>query len=196
MSLIASSDKKRDPIPDGMYQAVTIGVIDLGTQYNERFMNRTHKVLIMWELPEVAITFSKDGIETTAPRVISKKYTLSLGEKANLRKDLQSWRGRSFTDEELRGFDLFTIIGKNCMLQLINESKDGKSYTNISSIMPLYKGMEVLNPVSKTLTYSLADGMNIPQDIPDWIKEVIKKSTEYTANEEFYSNNTQDDVPF
>jgi hypothetical protein len=189
MGLMATAEKKRDPIADGVYQAVTTQIIDLGTQYNEHFGKSSHQVMITWEIPELTIKFEKDGKEIEAPRVISKKYTLSLGEKANLRKDLQSWRGRAFTDQELEGFDLLNVLEKNCMLQIINTTKDGKTYSNISSILPLYKGMTPIPPYTKAQYYSIAEGFDIPDAVPQWIKDVIMKSEEF-------KNNKPEDVEF
>ena len=37
---------------------------------------------------------------------VARVYTLCLHERAALRKDLESWRGRKFTEQELDGFDL------------------------------------------------------------------------------------------
>jgi hypothetical protein len=182
MGLMATAEKKRDPIADGVYQAVTTQIIDLGTQFNEHFGKSTHQVMITWEIPELTIKFEKDGKEIEAPRVISKKYTLSLGEKANLRKDLQSWRGRAFTDQELEGFDLLNVLEKNCMLQIINTTKDGKTYSNISSILPLYKGMTPIPPYNKAQYFSISEGFDIPDSIPQWIKDVIMKSEEFKNN--------------
>jgi hypothetical protein len=201
MGLIATAEKKRDPIADGVYQGVTVSIIDLGTQFNEHFGKSTHQVMITWEIPELTIKFEKDGKEIEAPRVISKKYTLSLGEKANLRKDLQSWRGRAFTDQELEGFDLLNVLEKNCMLQIINTTKDGKTYSNISSILPLYKGMTPIPPYTKAQYYSIAEGFDIPDTIPQWIKDVIMKSEEFKNNKpadvEFEGDiPVNSDVPF
>ena len=201
MGLMATAEKKRDPIADGVYQAVTTALLDLGTQYNEHFGKSSHQVIIMWEIPELLIKFEKDGKEVEAPRVISKKYTLSLGEKANLRKDLQSWRGRAFTVEELEGFDLTNVIGKNCMLQIINTTKDGKTYSNISSILPLYKGMSPIEPFMKTLYFSMSEGFDIPEALPQWIKDIIMKSEEFKNNapvsqEQDTGVPVSDDVPF
>jgi hypothetical protein len=157
--------------------------------------------MIMWEIPELLIKFEKDGKEVEAPRVISKKYTLSLGEKANLRKDLQSWRGRAFTMEELEGFDLVNVLEKNCMLQIINTTKDGKTYSNISSILPLYKGMSPIEPFMKPLYFSMSEGFDIPESLPQWIKDIIMKSEEFKNNapisqEQDNSVPVDDSVPF
>ena len=199
--LIATAEKKRDPIADGTYQAVCCALLDLGTQYNEHFGKSSHQVMIMWEIPELLIKFEKDGKEVEAPRVISKKYTLSLGEKANLRKDLQSWRGRAFTVEELEGFDLTNVLEKNCMLQIINTTKDGKTYSNIYSILPLYKGMSNIGPYMKPLYFSMSAWFDIPVAVPQWIKDIIMKSEEFKNNapvsqEQDTDVPVSDDVPF
>ena len=68
------------------------------------------------------------------------RYTLSLHENAALRRDLQSWRGRAFTETELAGFDLKTVLGVPCMITLVH-SPDGK-YANIQAVAGLPKGME------------------------------------------------------
>ena len=76
------------------------------------------------------------------PRAISREYTLSLHKKANLRADLESWRGKGFTDRELEGFDLENILGKNCMLNIIHKQTEKAIYANIVSVMPLMKNMQ------------------------------------------------------
>jgi len=70
---------------------------------------------------------------------IFKNYTLSWSDKANLRLDLQSWRGKPFTQEELRRFDLKTVLGAWCMLNIIERpGKDGtKIYSNINGVTPV-----------------------------------------------------------
>jgi len=97
-----------EPIAAGMYQAVCYGVVGLGTQtpLNPAQENDSGEVFT---------------------RTTSKKYTLSLHEKSKLRPDLVSWRGRDFTDAELRGFDLENLLGVPCTLQIINKDFDGKS---------------------------------------------------------------------
>jgi len=78
--------------------------------------------------------------------VVTKTYTASLNEKANLRKDLESWRGRPFTVEELQGFDLEKVVKAPCMLNLVAQTtKAGKTWTGIAAIMPLAKGAEKLD---------------------------------------------------
>jgi hypothetical protein len=143
----------------------------------------------------------RDGEKISLPRMVSKTYTLSLGERANLRKDLESWRGRIFTPEELKGFDIQNLIGANCMIQVIHKTKDGKTFANISAILPLYKGMSKVQPENKTTVYILEQG-NPPEDTPKWIVERIHQCEEWRsmadATEEYHYEdaNLDDDIPF
>ena len=77
---------------------------------------------INFELPNLTKEF-KPG-EGQKPFSIGKEYTLSLSSKSNLYKDLVSWRGKPFTEEELEGFDLSKLLGKPCQIQIIH--KQGK----------------------------------------------------------------------
>ena len=45
------------------------------------------------------------------PMTINKSYTVSLHDKASLRKDLAAWRGKDFSDEEAKGFDVQYLEG-------------------------------------------------------------------------------------
>ncbi len=164
-------------IENGVYQGVCVAVIDLGTQLNTYFNKKEKKMLIMWELPTLLITFQKDGVDITMPRVISKQYTQSFAEKAILLKDLQSWRGRNFTAEELGGFEVNNLIGVNCMIQVMNNTKDGKTYAKVANVLPLYQGVPEVKPAMNPIMYSVADD-EIPENIPNWIKSLILKSDE------------------
>lgn len=68
-------------------------------------------------------------------RVSTWPYTVSLNEKANLRKDLEKWRGRKFSADELNGFDLESVIGAPAMLNIVhNEGDEGQVYANVNGI--------------------------------------------------------------
>jgi hypothetical protein len=72
------------------------------------------------------------------PMSISKNFTASLGENAILRQELENWRSRAFTADELKGFQLKNVLGVWAMLSVVKEQgNDGNEYTNISSINPV-----------------------------------------------------------
>lgn len=127
------------PAPAGVHQAVCVDVVDLGilevTYKGET--KRQHKVNLAWQINEDR----DDG----KPFLVFKRYTLSLHEKAGLRKDLESWRGKKFTRDEELGFDVETIIGTNCLLNITHNQQGDKTYANVVSIMPLAKGMPTLS---------------------------------------------------
>lgn len=200
---ILASDKGGgfDPIPEGLHYAICTAVYDLGTQFSEKFGKSSRKVLIQWELPEERIDIEKDGEKLNLPRATSKQYTLSLHEKALLRKDLESWRGRSFTEKELAGFDILVLAGIPCMLQIIHKKKDAKVYANIVTITPVPKGMPKKQPENPIRTFSIDDDKCMPEGMPEWIQNIIKESEEYRDKEYCSSNDDppppgDDDIPF
>jgi hypothetical protein len=183
MSLIAKDPggTNYEPVPEGVFQAICYGIYDLGTQYNERWNKTAHRVIVAWEIPDSRIELEKDGKKLNLPRGISKEYTLSLHEKAALRKDLQNWRGRTFTKEELAGFDLANVLKANCMLQVLHATKDEKTYANVAAIMPLMKGVEKKAPENTPVLFSLSDKQPIPSSTPKWIVDKIQAAKEYTG---------------
>ncbi len=183
MGLIANGKTKKnlDPVPADTYRAVCYAIYDIGTHVNPVFKSKNHQVIIIWELPDLLMDYEKDGVTKQMPRVISKTYTLSLGEKAILRRDLQSWRGRVFTEEELDGFDIKNLLGANGLLQVIVKKKEKGTFAEVSTIMPLMKGMQKVEPATEKQFYSMQDGMDIPENTPKWIREKILSSLEFTG---------------
>lgn len=165
------------PIPEGTYLAVCNMLVDLGIQYSETYKNTSNKVLIGWEIPELVIEL-EDGEHT---RTISKQYTNSLNESANLRQDLAAWRGRDFTAKELEGFDLRAIIGTSCLISIIHrQGNNGKTYANIASIMALPKGTAKGQLSENALVFDFdKDDLAKIETFPKWIGDLLKKSNTY-----------------
>jgi hypothetical protein len=139
MPIIAkSSGGSFVPCPPGAHSAVCVDVIDMGLlEVNWGGKKKSqHKIRIVWQVEEV--------MGDNKPFMVQRRYTLSLHEKATLRKDLESWRGKQFTAEELEGFDIEVLIGVPCLLNVIQEKKDGSTYANVASIMRLPKSMNAL----------------------------------------------------
>ena len=193
-----------DPVPRGVYHAVCYAMIDLGTQYNEMYGNEQHKCWVSWELPEERMEYEGEN----RPRVISKFYTVSLHEKSNLRNDLESWRGKAFTVDELLGFDISKLLGANCQINVIHKTnKKGQTRAQVGSIMPLSRNMQKKQPENEKLYFSWEDhGHDLPENLPDGIKSMIMKCREW--NEQGQMNDYlpdpdqppidsyDDDIPF
>ena len=134
---------KREVIPAGNYAARCYQMIHIGTVAEvilgeEKILN---KVRIGWELPTETRVFNEEKGEQ--PMVLSEEFTLSLHEKAKLRKFLASWRGKDFSEEEAKSFDVTKLLGAPCMLNIIHKpSKKDPSqiYAVIGSCSPFQKG--------------------------------------------------------
>lgn len=172
------------PAPNGPNPAVCIKVVDLGTQDGDwqGKKNRKRKVTIGFEL------FSDERMSDGRPFIVSKTYTWSMSDKAGLRKDLESWRGKEFSDADFdakTGFQINAILGKPCLLNIKHETKaDGNVKAHIDSISRLPKGMSV-GKAENPLTYvwlSLEEfDFATFNTLGDYHKEVIMKSPEYGA---------------
>ena len=161
--------------PTGMTQAVCTRIFDLGPQ--EGYQGKIqHKLVVMFELDER----KKEGDFAGKRFLVSNTYTASLDERANLRRDLESWRGRPFTADELVGFDMDTVLGVNCNLNMVAVTKGDKTYVNIAAITPLMKGQQQMQ-------------RELAADyVPEWIQRKLG-----TVNDgaDTYSNNTMDAAP-
>lgn len=139
MAIIAKKPESSfDPCPEGLHQGVCVDVIDLGVvkgQYGEK-----HKVEIRWQV-------DIENERTGRLYELRNWFTLSLHEKASLRKTLEAWRGRKFTEAELEGFDLEKLIGVNCQVQVIhNITDDGKTYDNVQAVVAHNPKLPKLSP--------------------------------------------------
>lgn len=200
MSITATTNgTTRELIPAGNYVARAYSMIHIGTV--EEIIMGTPKVLnkvrIGWELPTETKVFEKEKGEQ--PLVISKEFTLSMHEKSNLRKMLASWRGKDFTEEEAKSFDITKLLGAACMLNIIHKpgTKDpSRIYEEIGSISPMPKGMKCPDQVNKKvlLDYDNFD-TTLFESLPDFIKDKIKKSKEYQKMKAPQESHVTEQIP-
>lgn len=198
------------PPPAGNHVAICYRFIDLGTQIVEWKGAQKHqrKVLISWELPNELMT---EGEYAGNPFTIGRRYTWSMSEKANLRHDLESWRGKAFTDDDFSGpnrFNVRNIIGKPCMISIVHETKEGSTYANIKGLAAMPKGVSAPSPINPPVYFSLEREFfdnSVLDALSDKLKETIKGSPEYreivdNAYKRPQSNGDtvalDDDIPF
>jgi hypothetical protein len=144
----ADNKEKAPPAPEGSFACVCVDAIYLGKRV-EQFQGHPEKLV-----EKGALVFQLSEEDETGKRYeLSKEFTLSFGEKANLRKFLAAWRGKAYTNEEARdGVPLKKCIGVNGIVSV--EHKPAKStgnlYANILTITPLLKGMPKMTPKDYT----------------------------------------------
>ena len=174
-------------VPAGAYIGRCYSLIDLGTQltsgqYGEKLQ---HKIQIGWELfgedeNGNPLTIDVDGKEM--PMTIKKSYTVSLHEKAGLRKDLAAWRGRDFTDEEAKAFDVSKLLGAYCMVNVTTSESNGKTYSNVAGLTPLPGALKNSKPaaVHANQVFDLDEpDMKLFSTFHEKLQEAIKRSPEW-----------------
>jgi len=198
--------------PSGMHLARCYRIIDLGTQKSE-YMGQVkylHKVMLGWEIHGSNDAGEPLKMKDGRPFAIFKHYTMSWSEKANLRLDLQSWRGKQFSQDELRRFDLKTILGVWCMLNIIDRvGTDGKTYTNVNGITPVpsvIKQAGLPAPVNKNELFNIGDpDMAMFDTFSENLKKKISSSPEWQRRNAPQTNapapaasypDQDDDIPF
>ncbi len=149
MPLIVKDEPQEFPLcPEGLHAAILVDAVDLGEQ--ESKFGTKHKLSLCFETQ----LMDEEG----KPFILVKRYTWSLHEKSNLRKDLERFRNRKFTLAELsEGVDLEEYIGMSCNILVVhNEVDEGKVYSNIESVLP-YKnsrGLVAYKELTSSGTYT------------------------------------------
>ena len=172
--------------PSGMHLGRCYRIVDLGTQKSE-YMGQVkylHKIMIGWEIHGTDDAGKPIKMQDGRPFAIFKNYTLSWSEKANLRLDLQSWRGKAFTQEEMRKFDLNNVLGAWCMLNVIErDGQNGKVYANVDGITPvpsIIKQNGLPAPINDNEIFNLQNpNMEIFAKFSDNLKAKITSSPEW-----------------
>lgn len=188
--MINATDAGGSSIPvieAGTYPARCIQIVHIGT-VNDEYQGKKmtpNKVRLAWELPTELYTF--DEARGPEPRIISKEYTLSLGDRANLRKDLDAWRGKPFTEAELKGFDVSAVIGAPCQLSIGNGVgvASGKPYAKITAVAKVMKGVTVAEQIldSVVFMYDLAPDklIEVFKSVPNYVQDKIVTTPEWAA---------------
>jgi hypothetical protein len=168
------------PAPSGAHRAICVGFIDLGTQKGEYMGQTTTKRLVQlrWELCD-------EQMEDGKPFLVAKRYTWSMNEKANLRKDLESWRGKPFEKADFGpgGFDTRKLIGVPALVTITHQEKTSGTFANVTAVSPLPKSMPKPDkPVGATTYFALEKDRfdrDVFKSLSEKMQETITHSPEY-----------------
>jgi hypothetical protein len=136
MAIIVSGESSFELHPEGQFRAVCVDVVekrDVPTAWGPKT-----KVRLAWQTEEVRA----DG----KPFLASSSFNASLAESSRLRPFLEAWRGKKFTPDELKAFDLENLIGVQAVIQVTHTQRDGKTYDNVTAIMRPMRGLEPVEP--------------------------------------------------
>ena len=140
-SITAKDDgQKYLPHPEGQFPAVCVDVIDLGE------VIKTYADTPAYLAQEVAVVFwtGRMNEEAGTMHEATARMTVSMGRKANLRKFLEDWRGRSYSDDEAEaGVPLHKLVNQSALVTVEQKkSGSGRTYAKIQSITRLPNGLE------------------------------------------------------
>ena len=189
---VGMSEQNRAPLLDiDSYAARCYMLVELGThtaEYKNQKggvdVRKVRKVRIGFEIPGKTADFGKGHQE---PYVVSRDYTASFGgpsKPSNLLKDVQAWRGKPFSADELKSFDLNKLVGVPAFVSITHQlAKNGNMYANIGSIIKLPSAIPAPPPpVLKPLVYSIEQGAGgCFNDLPEFVRERIMQSEEWQA---------------
>lgn len=158
------------------YQIIHIGTIPDTYQGEPRIVD---KVRLVFELPLETADFGKGE----QPFSIGRDFTLSMHEKSALRGFVQNWLGESLSDSDAAKFNVGTMIGKECMLNVMHRTANtGRTYADIKGASPLVKGMTCPPLVNSAflLDYDSEDFDLRFKMLPEWLQNKVSSSKEFS----------------
>lgn len=187
------SDFKPEPISDDeSHIAVCIGVFYLGFQegsYSGKAYER-EEIIIQWEVDE---KYSKEAGEYAGKRKkISKRYTFSYANKANLYKLLCSWFGTSYIDKKKQemvknpaALNIYNLLGAACLMSVFHQEKDDRIYARVDAVQKLPKTMKAFKPSELIQDDS--------PEVPEWIQKIKDEAVEAELESKKVIEETDDD---
>lgn len=133
------SDAKFKSHPEGQYVAQCVDAIDLGERVEE-FAGKPKRLV-----HKCAMVFrTGEKNEDTGDFIdLSREFTVSMGDLANLRKFLEQWRGKPYTADQIAaGVPLHKLAGNYGLLTVAQKtSGNGRVYANITACVGVPRQM-------------------------------------------------------
>lgn len=189
------NDAKFRPHPDGQFVAQCVDAIDLGEKvedYPGTPEKLAHKCALVFRTGE-------KNDETGDLIDIAQEFTVSMGEKANLRKALESWRGKPYSEAQItEGVPLHKLDGNWALIAVAHkQSGKGRTYAFIQSIVGVPSAMRQALPSFPS--YTRADYWQTRKD--EYLKAASAFRAKHAAppTDDDFSQATDDsdaDLPF
>jgi len=197
------------PHPEMQTALVCVDLIDLGKRLKE-FPGAEPKVQ-----PTCALVFQsgEKNPETGKLYEMQREFTISTHEKANLRKFLESWRGRPYTDAQIdEGLPLHKLVGQTALASIAHvKSQAGRVYANIASISPLPKQIPAPDlPEYERAAYWAERKVEYAKEVAAYMAKITRPEAKATAKgggpgteqdvpepkEDFFDDNDESELPF
>ncbi len=121
------------PHPEGQFAAVCVDVINFGEKV-EQYQGKPERLTPKCGIVFFAGQYDEDG----NPQFVQREFSTFMSEKANLRKFLEAWRGKSYSDDEVEaGAPLHKLVNAPALLTVEHAKVGDRTYANISSVARL-----------------------------------------------------------
>lgn len=175
---------RAEPLPPENYMARVVQVIDLGVQ-NQRPYKGTEKppiqeIMVTYELGTEFMLDDDGNPDETRPRWVSERLPLyNLGaDKAKSTK-----RYMALDPNVEKQGDWSQLVGSPCLVAIVNNEKDGRTYNNVGGITPAIKGIPVPELVNEGRYFDFdAPDMDVFNNLPEWIQGIIKDALNFKGS--------------
>lgn len=173
-------------LEDGSYPARVVQVIDLGLQAQRPWKGQEkppkHEVFITYELLDEFCVDEEGNELTDKPRWVSERIPLN-----NLDNDkAKSTQRYNVLDPNNEfGGEFLDVVGQPCVVTLVINKKDDKTYTNVASISAMRaKDASKAPELQGTPTVFNLESPNkeVFDAFPEWIQDVLKGNLEYAGS--------------
>lgn len=171
--------------PAGTWIARCHLVVDLGTQpveWQGQKKEPKQQIRIGFEFPTLLHVF--DEAKGKEPFTLSRQFTNTLGDKGTLKPILNSWRGRPFTEEDIKTFSFDKLLGATALITVVHEQKTDGMVAKIGAVVKaVLNGQPMQCPpaIMKPILYTIDSGPNDPKfkELPEWLRDQCAQCTEW-----------------
>lgn len=166
-----SSAPRERTLLDGTYPARISIIADLGTQmeipYQETVAVEQKRLAICFEFPTKTIEI--DGEQK--PQWLTKEYTKSSSEKANLMKLVKALKPSASHMDELAGMECLVTVGSTA-----------SGNAKVTAVVAMMEGMEVA-PLSKPAVVFdfYSPTVEALEGIPEFLQKKVKAAVDYNG---------------
>jgi len=174
--------KKQHVVPSGLTPFTIYAIYHVGLiSWSKDSTETTDTLILGLELPELpALEYKEqDGSVTKKPQTLNPRFRFSMSPKANIRKLLEGWRGKAFSEAEASAFQVASLLGKSGLVNVIHKQRGDKTFADVGALM---KGKPVVGTL-KPIAFSVRQLENASElanvGLPPWIVKIVESSEDY-----------------
>jgi len=180
---------ERDLIPEGVFPARCVRVVEIGEQFSEKYQSKSNKCLIVLSLPDILMNFG--GEEKQAH--ICHGFGITISGQSKGMAEYTKALNPNGTAQNLGDF-----LNQPCQISVKHNKKGDKIYANIDSIAPILPNFEVpeLDQPTEWLRWKQPDRA-VWDNLPEWMQNKALQATNFPGSplEAMINQDVVDDLP-